>query len=153
VIGKPPGTLERASIVGAIIEYPSLVDDPDVKPCLSLLEGASAQTVVAVTESLRVALVGDPPAVQKTLDTEGFLAQIAPAIQAFATRRLAAPEHLSLEEAKANLLENAQKLRRVLLERETSEIARETYKAAGDWEGQMDLAREASKRQRQKHGL
>jgi DNA primase len=151
--GKPPGSAERASIVGAIIEYPSLMDDPQVQPLLGLLEGPSAQTVAAVAESLRIALIGDPPTPQKTLDTSNFLAQIPPAIQAFATRRLAAPEHLSLEEAKGNLLENAQKLRRVLLERETSDIARETYKAAGDWEGQMDLAREASNRQRQKHGL
>ena len=153
ITGKAPGSAERACIVGAIIEYPSLLDDPQVQPNLGLLEGPSAQTVAAVAESLRIALVGDPPTAQKTLDTSNFLAQIPPAIQAFATRRLAAPEHLSLEEAKGNLLENAQRLRRVLLERETSDIARETDKAAGNWEGQMDLAREASNRQRQKHGL
>jgi DNA primase len=150
---KPAGTAERAEIVGAIIEYPALLDEALVQEQLALLEGPSARTVAAVSDCCRVALVGDPPTPQKTLDTSNFLAQIPPAIQAFASRRLAAPEHLSTEEARAHLLENAQKLRRVMLERETSDIARETYKAAGDWDREMELARDAQERARQKHGL
>ena len=150
---KPAGSNERAEIVGAILEYPSLLDEPEVQAELGLLQGSSAQTVVAVRECMRIAFVGEAPTPQKTLDTSNFLAQIPPAIQAFASRRLAAPEHLSLEEARGNLLENAQKLRRIMLGQETNDIARETYKAAGDWERETELAREASDRQRQKHGL
>jgi DNA primase len=150
---KVAGAAERAEIVGAVIEYPALLDDPEVSEQLGLLEGPSARTVAAVSESVRIRLVGTPPTPQKTLDTSNFLAQIPSAIQAFASRRLAAPEHLSLEEARGHLLENAQKLRRVMLERETNDIARETYKAAGDWERETELARDATERARQKHGL
>ncbi len=150
---KPPGSAERAEMVGAIIEFPALLDDPLVQEQLSLLEGASARTVAAVSDALRIAFVGEPPTLQKGLDTGNFLAQIPPAIQAFASRRLAAPEHLSLETAKEHLLENAQKLKRLVLHRETFDIAREQYRAAGDWEKETELAREASDRVRQKHGL
>jgi DNA primase len=175
VVPRAPGSLERREIVGDIIEQPALLDDPEVQAELAMLEGVSAQVIAAVSDSIRIVILppqtgfgassavhGDPPKApaqrdqagvrpQKTLDTSNFLAQIPPAIQAFASERLAAPQHESLEEAKTHLLDNARKLRRVLLERETVELAREQYKA-GDWQVEVELAREADARVRQKLG-
>jgi DNA primase len=90
---------------------------------------------------------------QKTLDTSSFLAQIPPPIQAFASERLAAPRHENREDAKGHLLDNARKLRTVILGRETSDLAREAYRALGDWQAETDLAREAAERAKQKLGL
>jgi hypothetical protein len=90
---------------------------------------------------------------EKSLDTSSFLAQIPPAIQAFASERLAAPHHATREEALKNLLENGRKLRKLILERETVELSRETYKAGGDWEASLELARTAQDRTRAKHGM
>ena len=131
-------------MVGALIEYPSLLSDPEVQVELAVLEGPGALAVAALKDSLTEEI---------TLDTSRFLAQIPPAIQAFARERLAAPHHEGEREAKSHLLENALKLKRLILSRETDEIAREVDKAAGDPEQESQLLREALGRARQKHNL
>jgi DNA primase len=163
---REPGAPERAEIVGALIEYPELLDDPEVRGFLSLLEGPSARTVAAISDSIRIVLLppSGPPSdpsldpgrgarPQKTLDSGSFLAQIPPPIQAFASERLAAPHHDCRDDAKGHLLDNAQKLRKVVLGREANDLAREQYKAAGDWQVETELAREADERVRQRLGV
>jgi DNA primase len=178
VSSRKAGSLERAEIVGALIEYPSLLVEPEVQETLALLEGASASTVAALSRAVaeapaatrgraptrdtdhedKASDVPHPGAEsheirEKSLDTSRFLAQIPPAIQAFAAERLAAPRHPTRDEALRNLLENGRKLRTVMLERETVDLSRETYKAGGDWEAAMELARTAQNRVREKHGM
>jgi hypothetical protein len=51
------------------------------------------------------------------------------------------------------LLENAKKLKRLLLSQEAAQIARETYRAQGDWDTERELLREAAERLKTKHGL
>jgi DNA primase len=165
---KVAGSMERREIVGVLIEFPSLLVEPDVQEILSLLEGASASTVAALSRaltntplhyaSLKASDVphseGESHEIrEKSLDTSTFLAQIPPAIQAFAAERLAAPQHATRDDAWRNLLENGRKLRNVILERETVDISRETYKAGGDWEAAKELARTAQDRMREKHGM
>jgi hypothetical protein len=137
-----------------LIEYPELVDDPEVQAALDLLEGPSAHTVAALSKSMRDGSF-DPESgqVQKRLDATVFLAQIPSAIQAFASERLAAPRYESLRDARGTLFENVAKLRKLVLGREAEDIAREQYKAAGDWQVETQLAREAQERVRLKHGL
>jgi DNA primase len=169
---REPGSVQRREIVGALIEFPELMDDPEVQACLSLLEGASAQTVRALADSMRAPLQRtgqdlppdpSPEAArlasnmprdprQKTLDTSSFLAQITPPIQAFASERLAAPRHETREDAKVHLVDNAQKLRTMMLEREATELAREQNKAAGDWEEQTKLAEQAHEHIKKQRG-
>jgi DNA primase len=167
VRSKPAGSLERAEIVGALMEWPELLEEREVEPHLELLEGPSAQTVAALRRSLRqnpkvstasnlttpsTAGTIEPP-VQKTLDATVFLAQIPPAIQAFASERLAAPKHDSLADARGCLIENAMRLRKLVLEREVEEIAREQHKTAGIATDEMDLLREALAKRRQQQGV
>jgi DNA primase len=174
VTPREPGAAERAEMVGALIEHPELLEDDEVRASLSLLEGPSARTVAALAGSFRSSPSADDPHratgalqsagqappeerapeerrsyAQKTLDTSSFLAQIPPPIQAFASERLAAPRHENREDAKGYLLDNARKLRTVMLGRETSDLARETYRALGDWQAETDLAREAAERIKQ----
>jgi len=164
------GSMERRDIVGALIEYPSLMSEPEVQEVLNLLEGPSATTVAALSRAVAAAPAHGPPrggsasdvphpegeshkTREKSLDTSSFLAQIPPTIQAFAAERLAAPQHETREEALRNLLENGRKLRNVVLERETLDISRETYKAGGDWDAEVELARTAHDRMRERHGV
>ena len=145
---KKPGQEERKAIVGAILDFPSLLDDPEVAPCLDVLEGASAQIVAGMTGSLRINARGE-----KALDNDVFLAQMPAAIQTFAAARLAAPAHETLQDARATLIDNAKKLRRSNLSREVIEIAREQERAGGDWDVEAERAREAQELARAKHGV
>jgi hypothetical protein len=161
VTSKRAGSLERQEIVGSLIEYPSLLVEPDVQEMLTLLEGVSVSTVTALSRALTSAKASDVPRHEgesheireKSLDTSTFLAQIPPAIQAFAAERLAAPHHATREDAWLHLLNNGRKLRKVILERETVDISRENYKAGGDWDASVELARNAQDRMREKHGM
>ncbi len=136
----------RAAMVGAIIEFPELLGDAAVESALNLLEGPSAQTIAAISKSTR-----NGPAGAKTLDTSVFLAQIPPAIQEFAKKRMAAPLHDNLEHARGEFLRNAALLRRLVLSRESNEISRSTHKVSGDWQAELELAREVQARQHLKH--
>jgi DNA primase len=168
VASKRAGSMERAEIVGALIEFPSLLVEPEVQETLAMLEGTSAATVAALGRAVAAAPEATGPVQasdvphasgesheirEKSLDTSAFLAQIPPSVQAFAAERLAAPHHAARSEALQNLLENGRKLRNVILERETVDLSRETYKAGGDWEAAMELARTAQDRVREKHGM
>lgn len=142
---KPPGSQERKAIVGCLVEHPALLDDPAVQSELSLLEGASVMVVAALRRAWR--------ADTRTLDTDAFLAQIPATHRPFASKHLADPEAESESAAKGYLLENANKLKRLLLSQEAAQITRETYRAQGDWDTERELLREAAERLRAKHGL
>ncbi|MFO0676425.1 MAG: DNA primase [Polyangiaceae bacterium] len=180
VTGRTPGSAERKAIVGALIEYPSLVEDPEISEILDLLEGLSAQVVVGLVRawtvpSRRSSVENDgqrsgreegAPHTQvgemrpetsavgeKRLDVSLFLAQIPETIHPFASERLAAPTHDSLENAKKAVFDNAQKLRRTLGSQETTDFAREGEKVVGNWEAEIEIAREAAHRERLRRGI
>lgn len=142
---KTPGAPERQEIVGCLIEWPSLLDDPEVAEELALLEGPAVMAVA----SLRRAWKSE----QKSLNVDAFLSEIPPAAAGFAKKRLANPQHESESDAKGYLLDNANKLKRLLLSQEARDITRETYRAQGDFDTERELLREAAERLRAKHGL
>ena len=142
---RPPGTAERKAIVSVLIEWPVLLDDPEVADELSHLEGESVKVAAALRRAWNSA--------DKKLDTDAFLAQMEPRVRAFAAERLADPETESETQAKVCLLENANKLKRLLLSQEAAEISRETYRAQGDSDAERELLRESQERLRLKHGL
>jgi DNA primase len=142
---KTPGAAERREIVGCLIEWPSLLDDAEVATELALLEGPSVMLVASLRRAYRPA--------DKVLNIERFLAEVPPAVRTFANERLASPERETEGEAKGYLLENANKLKRLLLSQEAAQINRETYRAQGDWDAERELVREQSERLRAKHGL
>ena len=90
----------------------------------------------------------------KKLDTDAFLAQMEPApTSVFVAERLAMPVIESETLAKGYLLDNANKLKRLLLSQEAAEISLQTYRAHGDSEAERELLRESQERLRAKHGL
>jgi DNA primase len=142
---KPPGTVEKKNIVGALIEHPALLDDEEVAVALDSLEGPS----VIVVAALRRAWDG----AAGTLDTDAFLSQIPATHKGFAARHLADPEAESQVAAKGYLLENAKQLKRLLLSQEAAQITRETYRAQGDWDSERENLRALEERVRLKRQL
>jgi DNA primase len=145
---RAPGYEERKAIVGALLDYSVLLDDSAVRETLGLLGGESARIVAAMAKCIRVDARGE-----KVLDTSEFLAQMPSAIQAFASARLAAPVHDTLEEARASVLANARKLRETNVARETLETVREQQRVVGDWEAEVQLAKHVDALVRQRQGL
>lgn len=142
---KPPGAAERSEIVGCLIEYPSLMDDGEVAEELTLLEGPAVMAIASLRRAWK--------SQEKTLDVDAFLRDVPPAVRSFANGRLASPKNESEADAKRYLLDNANKLKRLLLSQEAAQITRETYRAQGDWDTERELLREAADRLRAKHGL
>lgn len=142
---KTPGSAERTEVVGCLIEFPSLLDDPEVAEELTVLEGPAVMAVASLRRAWK--------SVEKKLNVDAFLQEIPPAVRSFANQRLANPKNESEADAKRYLLDNANKLKRLLLSQEAAQITRETYRAQGNWETERELLREAAERLRAKHGL
>jgi DNA primase len=145
---RPPGQDERKAIIGALLDFPVLLDDSQMTGVLELLAGESARIVAAISQSMRINAAGE-----KVLDSSEFLAQMPPAIQAFASARLAAPAHDTVEEARATVSANEKKLRDSNIAREANEIVREQHRVVGDWDTELELARQADSIVRERQGL
>jgi DNA primase len=136
---KTAAQIERRDMVGALLDYPSLLADPEVLAACVHLEGPAVLTVAALRKAHTQ---------EKGLDTAAFLAQIPPAIQVFAQNRLAVPEHESEGKAKEALLASAQRLERLILAQDIVDISR-------DLENDADLEklRDAQERAERASGI
>jgi DNA primase len=142
------GHAERKTIIGALLDFPVLLEDSETRAVLGLLEGESARIVAAMQQSMRVNASG-----QKVLDSSEFLAQMPPVIQAFASARLAAPQHDTIDDARATLAANAKKLEAGHVAQGKTEIVRAERRAVGDWETEVELMKSAQALVRQRHGF
>jgi DNA primase len=88
-------------ILGALLDYPELLEANEAIEGAGLLEGDQATALAA----LRHAWNG------KQLDPEQVLAKLSPSIHPFALARLTAPRHEKVEDARTELLGNVTKLR------------------------------------------
>jgi len=161
-------------VLGALFDFPELLDEPTVQDAASQLEGDVVAAYIALRQFvLDHATIGPSEqghsGPQEAGSTSGrttrrleigvyaaeFLAQIPPSIQAFAVGRLASPAFETPEVARTVLFENAEKLRRLSLTRENAAMVDEVERAAGrgDDESWMALLREADRAARSKRGL
>jgi len=133
-------------ILGALLDYPELLGDEEVLGGVDLVEGDVAGGIAAVRQAWADGSLGNP---------ETVLAKLGPSIHPFASARLAAPRHESVEDARAEVLQNLDKLRRLELKRQKSEVVEELQRAAsvGDFDQEMALLREHMRRARERHGL
>jgi hypothetical protein len=69
---------------------------------------------------------------------------MTPAIKTFASARLAAPQNQTIEEARETVAGAAKRLRETNVAREAGELVREQERIVGDWESELELARQAS---------
>lgn len=146
----PPGGSERPvppkrrgaealelRILGGILDLPSLLRDPEVIDALSCLEGDAALAVAAARHRLL-----DHPG-----EVEEFLATLPRSIQAFASGRLTSPEFEEVSDAKAEVLDNARKLRTLGERREKSEAIEKLSRGTFD-DDSLEVLRALSERAR-----
>ncbi len=142
---RPEGVEDRKAIVEAILDFPELLDDSTVQTVLPLLEANSARIVAGMAKAMRVNARGE-----KVLDATEFLDQMHGDAKAFASARLAAPMHETIEEARETVAKAANRLRGTSVARETNEIVREQHRVVGDWDPEVELAKHANELVRQR---
>jgi DNA primase len=131
------------AILGVLIDFAELLDDPAVQEALGAVEGDVALAVLAVRQVL--AQGGSAP---------DFLAKVPSSIQSFAAGRLASPVFEDITQAKTELLENSNKIRSILSKRQDSDARDVLMKAPSSLDSESEaLLREVTQRARKKRGL
>lgn len=142
---KAPGSEFRREILGTLIEWPQLLKDPEVADALDDLEGPGVILLAALRRNWNFE--------QNRLDTDAFLEAVPASYEGFAKQRLADSKLESEVSAKDHLLRNAKQLKSLVLSQSAAQTSREMYRAQGDWEAHVDLAKEASEMLRAKRGI
>lgn len=154
------------AIVGALLDFPELLDDPEAAEAATILDGDSALALVALRQAQTAhdarANAGpsygeheDGGMSNKGIYADVFLAQIPRSIQAFAVGRLASPLFDLVGDAKIELLGNARKLRRLSLSRENAAGMDMLHRvqAQGDVDSENALMLEAVRRAQERERL
>ena len=135
------GRVAMSQIVGALIEYPELLDDPRVQVGVSLLTETAAMTVA----TLRSFASGS------SLYAADFVSHLNEPIREFAKKHIAAPKYETLELAKADVEKAIERLRIVEDNRAIEDATHETR--TGEWEEQTERAAELQRKLKERHGL
>ncbi len=145
-------------LLGALLDFPELLDDPEVGQALDVLDGEMVTAIFALRRRLEVVSAeanGEPNYSEEgssrppnRIYSDEFLAQIPRSIHSFAVGRLASPEFESVDEARRELLDNARKLKRLSLTRENAAIVDLTKQAEaqGDMDSVTALLRESERK-------
>ena len=139
-----PGRSAMYTLVGAIIEFPELLQDAEVASATELLVGDAVKAVALVRTF-------SSESGTKVYATE-FLSRLDEPVRSFAAKHFAGPKYETPADAKTEALLAATTLRRILVEQETAEISSEQRKNL-DFEAQKALASEVARKQRERHGL
>jgi DNA primase len=130
-------------VLGALLDFPELVEDSEVQAALGVLEDEAALAAVVIRRAWESA---GPRGDRKDPRRFGeqVLANVEGSIQKFAGARLTAPERERLEDARAELLTNAEKLRAIELARHRSEVVEglQRAQATGDHAQELELLEE-----------
>lgn len=142
----PPEEEMGLQILGSLLDFPELLDDPELEGVFALLDGPVALATAAMRQSLGPA---------GALDVGEFLARCPALIHPFAARRLAGPVFETVAEAKTELLQNGQKLQRLLLKNDNAAIREELRRLdmLGDWASEEAKLREIQQRALRRHNL
>ena len=146
VKARPRGYEERKAIVEVLVEWPQLFTDDEVRDVLAHLEGMSVDIVLA----LQKAYVAE----KNFLDLDVLFQGLQePKVIDFVRKALSRGQFFEIDQAKSHLLDNGKRLKRLLLASEASELAKENYGSAANWEEDTLRVREALSRVRAMHGV
>ena len=134
------------AMLGAVLDAPEILDELEVEEALGVLEGEPALAIAAARQTRDTT---------KGIYAVEFLAQIPATVHAFAAGRMASPVFDGPDEARAELLDNARKLKRLTLQRENAAVADEPNRAEalGDVASVEAILREVQRRSREKLGI
>jgi DNA primase len=171
------------AILGCFLDFPDLIHEADSEEAIQQLEGDVALAVATFSSSN--ATTGDasfapsPPTTGASAREDGphtsrsasstsqeagqkisadvleILAHVPASIHTFAAQRLSSPRHEHREEARLELVSNAQKLKRLGLSRQKAQVVEALHRIerTGDRAAEDALLREMDRRAREKHGL
>jgi len=142
----------RDQVLGAALEYPDLLQEPEIVALLEVVDGPLALGLIVIQRlssrdaSAQAALRADPPA---------LLAEFPEPLRPQVALRLVAPQLSSRDAAREVLSENLAKLRRQSRNRELSSMQDELRRLAdsGDLDAQFELLKRRSEQARAKHRL
>jgi DNA primase len=137
-----PGKAAMFQVVGALIEYPQLLDDAEIARGASMLTEAAATTI---------ALVRKFAGGEKVYATE-FLSRLEEPIRSFAAKHLAAPKFETLAEAKSEAETALTRLRLIQSGRETEDVTSE-QRGEVAWDESTRLAGDLAEKLKERHGL
>jgi len=142
VKATPTQTMSLA-VLGALMDYPDLLDDPAVREAVGAVQGDVALGIVAVRQFLA-----------RGASASDFLAAVPTSIQSFAAGRLASPNFEDLALAKSELLDNSNKIRSLLWQRQNSDARDVLMRAPSSLDSDSELLlREVEQRARKKRGI
>jgi hypothetical protein len=141
----------RYQVFGTALEYPALLGDAEVIPLLDVVDGDLALglgvigSLAAQGSDLSTA-AADPPS---------FLGAFPESLRPHVARRLAVPELAKLEAARAVLIDNLSKLRRLQQRREQPSVKEELRKAqvVDDFAAQEEVLRRVKAAAKARHKL
>lgn len=133
-------------IFGALLDFPALLDEPSTLEAMDLAQGDLAVAFAALRQG-GAPTIGENP--------EQWLAKLPASIHSFAAARLVAPRHERADDARSELIRNVEKLKRLELSRQKTEVLDELERlqASGDFDRELMLLREQERRARERHGL
>ena len=128
-------------ILGALLDFPELLHGPEVLEAAELLEGDAALALAALRQGWES---------DGLRDTEVVLAKLAPSIHPFARARLAAPKHMTVNEAQAELAGTVRQLKALALTRDRETVVQELgrTRTAGDFERDLQVLDQLFKKAR-----
>ncbi len=132
-------------ILGALLDFPELFDEPEATEAASLLEGDIAAALAAVRQARENGIT----------DAEQTLAKLATPIHSFALARTAAPKHERLVDAKSEFVGNLRKLLSLEWSKERSMKIEELQQAhkLGDVEEEDKILRRFWDKARERRGV
>jgi DNA primase len=152
---RPDPVAERTqgigkAIVGALLDFPELLDSDELIAYSAHMEGDAAAAVATLKLlALQKGGVLSGGALQEALP------RLPDRLQPFAAQRLAAPKHLDIDTARVELFANLDKLHQMELTRLSSSALSEIERARqeGDYDQELELLRRQEERARRRRGL
>ena len=143
---RPQFRAIEESVLGAVLDFPELSQDPAIRAALAWIEGPLALGLDAVR---RMWDAGGP------IDGVHLLDLMPRSVHGFAAGRLVSPKFSELGAARAELLENAKKLHERSFKAERAAQMDQLGRVArlGDIAGEEELLGELSRRTKEKLGL
>jgi DNA primase len=144
------------AIIGALLDYPTLLDSEEVLAYSEVMQGDLALGVVGLRRALRQNGSNSPqPGDASNSATELILSKLPESFRAFASERLAAPLHANWEDAKRELVGNLEKLHRIHLDRlgETTLSELEKARQTGNFDDELLLLKEQEQLARARLGI
>jgi DNA primase len=142
----------RYQILGAALEYPDVLREPDV---IVQLEAADGDLALGLSILRSLAELEQSQLSGALADSAGLLERFPETLRRQVAMRLAAPEFTERDQARNVLSENLSKLARLHQRRERASVVEELRRASasGDLDAQLEVLQRQLARAKARHGL